>query len=119
MTTAVSPITLARAADEAARAVPGVLDLSSGAVGEFATYGAGQRVAGVRVKIGDSPRVSLRLVAQFGRSLPDLADEVRDRVRASVEPLFPASPVTVELLIADVALQSSAPHPSELPSTTT
>lgn len=45
----VSDLALARAAAQAVRAVPGVVDLSPGLVALAATYGSGQRVTGVVV----------------------------------------------------------------------
>lgn len=82
MTLAVSPVDLARAAAAAARGVPGVVDLDSGGVGEFATYGGGTRVPGVRLSPGEAVR--LRLVAAMDRPLPQLAADVRSAVTAAL-----------------------------------
>lgn len=117
MTTAVPPIALARVAERAARAVPGVLDLHGGAVGEFATYGGGERIRGVRVTRGPATSVALRLVAAFGYPLPELADEVRDRVRSALGDTTGDAPATVDLQVVDVRLESDEPA-AALPETT-
>jgi len=77
VTPALPAVAIARTAAEAVRGVPGVADLSGGAVGEFATYGVGERVSGIRAKQGDPPTVGVRVVAEFGESLPALADRIR------------------------------------------
>lgn len=82
MTLPASPVELARAAAAAARDVPGVADLDSGGVGEFATYGGGTRVPGIRLSPGEAVR--LRLVAAVDRPLPQLADDVRAAVIAAL-----------------------------------
>jgi uncharacterized alkaline shock family protein YloU len=104
-----SPLALARAAAQAARAVEGVVDLQGGAVGEFATYGGGERQTGVRVVVTGTPRVSLRLVVAFGRPIPELADQVHTRVREATTALLPAgTDVVVDVHVADVVLHTPA-----------
>jgi uncharacterized alkaline shock family protein YloU len=98
----------ARAAVDAARAVPGVVDLSDGAVGEFATYSGGERVPGVRIRTGERPAVRLRLVVAFGQVLPELSDEVGARVRKAAGPLLGDDDITVDLDIVDVRLDTGA-----------
>lgn len=105
----VTPVVLARAASDAARAIRGVLDLQAGAVGEFATYGGGQRVPGVRVDLGPPVQVTLRLVAAFGRPLDALTVEVRDAVRRTVATLTGQPEPTVDLHVVDV--RADAPDP--------
>lgn len=107
MTSGVSAVVIARVAAEAARGVPGVVDLSGGAVGEFATYGVGERVPGVRAKQGDPPSVTVRVVAEFGTSLPALADRIRGRlgeVVGQLPGLESSAPVVVSIDIVDVAV---------------
>ncbi len=101
-------LAMARAAADAARAVPGVVDLSDGIVGEFATYGGGERLPGVRARVGDQPSVRLKLVVAFGRALPELTDEVRARVREAVASLAGES-VTVDIDIVDVRVEDAGP----------
>jgi len=100
-------LAVARAAESAARGIAGVADLSAGTIGEFSTYGSGERVSGVRVRTGDDPSVGLRLVVEYGRPLPELVDEVRARVLAEVTPLF-GREVPVNLEIVDVTMQAEA-----------
>jgi uncharacterized alkaline shock family protein YloU len=104
-----SPLALARAAATAALAVDGVVDLQGGAVGEFATYGAGERQSGVRAVIGGTPRVGLRLVVAFGSPIPELAETVHARVKEAASALLPeGTEVAVDVHVADVALDTPA-----------
>lgn len=93
---------VARAADQAARAVPGVVDLYGGRIGEFATYGGGERITGVRVQTGAEPAVKLRLIAAYGQALPELTETVRTRVRESVATFLGRTDVPVDIDVADV-----------------
>ena len=73
-------LALARAIATAARAVPGVADLSRGDFGETVTYGPKQSVAGVRVgRRGSRSVVHIHLVAEYRpeENLRDLANRVR------------------------------------------
>jgi len=78
----------ADAVADAARSCPGVADLSSGTVAEFATYLPGRRVAGVRIT---DAGVDVHVVAKWDTHLPDVGEEVR----AAVEPLTDGLPVSV------------------------
>lgn len=82
-----SPVDVARVVADAARSHEDVVDLDAGLAGEFATYGLGGRVPGVRVDIDRDGRthVRVRLVVRFGRSIPDIGDEVRSRVTAGLD----------------------------------
>lgn len=114
-TTSVSPLVLARAAAEAVLGVDGVAGLDGGSVGEYATYGAGERQAGVRAVVGGRPRVGVRVVAVYGSPLPDLVDEVRQRVRTVAAGLLGpgADRPVVDVHVVDVV---AAAPPSALPS---
>lgn len=103
-----SPIDVARAAADAARSHDDVVDLDSGLAGEFATYGLGGRVPGVRVEVDRDGRaqVRLRLVVRFGRSLPDIGDEVRSRVAAE---LGDSTASDVHVHVADIATDDAEP----------
>lgn len=109
MTTAAAAIALARVAEQAARGVPGVLDLHAGAVGEFTTYGGGERVRGVRVRTSPSPSVALRLIAAYGYPLPELTDEVRERVREALEGVTGQRTAAVDLHVVDVREKTEEP----------
>jgi uncharacterized alkaline shock family protein YloU len=120
-TTSVSPLALARAAAQAARGVGGVVDLNAGSVGEFATYGGGEREPGVRAVVGGRPRIALRLVVAFGRPLPELTDEVRSRVQDAAAGLLGGSRPTVDVHVVDVALPGTpaVPPTTSVPPATT
>ena len=120
-TTSVSPLALARAAARAARGVDGVVDLNAGSVGEFATYGGGEREPGVRAVVGGRPRIALRLVVAFGRPLPELTDDVRSRVQDAAVGLLGGSRPTVDVHVVDVALPGTpaVPPTTSVPPATT
>ena len=119
MTSPVTSAQLARAVAQAARGVAGVADLDAGSVGEFATYGDGGRVPGVRARApreGGAARVALRLVARFGYPLPEVADQVRARVSEVVGRLTGVADVPIDLHIVDV--RSDDEEPAALPADT-
>lgn len=96
-----STLELARSVADAARSHDDVVDLDAGLAREFATYGLGGRVPGVRVEHDqDRTRVRLRIVVRFGRPLPDIGDEVRDRVAAALSGLDAAE---IHVHVADIA----------------
>ncbi|GAC1328629.1 MAG: hypothetical protein NVSMB13_15840 [Mycobacteriales bacterium] len=64
---------------QAVRSCSTVADLSSGAVGEVATYLPGRRVAGVR--IGDDG-IDVHVIGRFGPTMEAIGDEVRAAVGA-------------------------------------
>jgi uncharacterized alkaline shock family protein YloU len=75
---------------EAVGAVPGVSGLSAGSVPEVATYLPGRRVAGVRVADGE---FEIHVKARWGRTLPEVVQEVR----AAVAPLVGGRAVSVHV----------------------
>lgn len=78
-----SAVDVAETASRSAEEHPDVAELDGGFAGEFATYGIGRRVRGVRVdraRDGDWS-VRLRIAARYGRALPDIGDEVVAKVR--------------------------------------
>ena len=70
------------------RALPDVVALSGGRAGEVASYLPGRRVAGVRIGAG---HVTVHVVARYGPTTAQIAEQVRSAVRAVAGPL----PVTV------------------------
>lgn len=80
---------LADAVAAAALAVPGVVDLHTGAFGEVATYLVGRRVPGVQIR---PQGCAVHLVLAWGA--PVLA--TADLVRAAVEPLV-GTPVDISV----------------------
>lgn len=75
---------IARLAAAAATGLPDVARLDSGAVGEIATYGDGERVGGVRIHSQDPLRIEVHVVVRYGRPLPQVAEEVRTVVGAAL-----------------------------------
>lgn len=101
-TPAPSTVDVARAVAEAARAHDDVVDLDAGLAGEFATYGLGERVPGVRVDRArdDHAGVRVRVVVRFGRPLPAIGDEVRTRITAALHGI--AEDPAVHVHVADI-----------------
>jgi hypothetical protein len=83
---------LADAVAAAARAVPGVADLHTGAFGEVATYLPGRRVNGVRLR---DDVTEIHVVLTWGSPLLVTADRVRAAVAALVT-------TAVEVTVEDV-----------------
>jgi uncharacterized alkaline shock family protein YloU len=103
VSTAISSLALARTAAAAALATPGVVRLSGGSVGEFSTYGPrGERVTGVRARWGHQPALTLRLVVELGRPIPELVRDVRRRVQSAVIDAT-GMRIPVDLEVVDVA----------------
>lgn len=89
----------------AVSACPLVARLSAGRVGEVATYLPGRRVAGVRV---GADAVTVHVVARYGPTMTEVADQVRTAVSA----LTGGRPVHVGIDDIDVpALMSGPPAP--------
>lgn len=108
-----SPVDVARVVADAARTHDDVVDLDAGLAGEFATYGLGSRVPGVRVEVDRDGRtqVRVRLVVRFGRSIPDIGDEVRSRVRAGLDDTVEPE---VHVHVADiVSSHAELDHPGD------
>lgn len=105
---AASPVAVARIAATAAEATPGIISLHTGVVGEIATYGGGTKVGGVVVRRGEQSPVDVHVVAAFGRSLNDLASDVRDRVSQRLGAALPAAAARpVHVHVADVSTEPS------------
>lgn len=123
----VSDLALASAAAQAARTVPGVIDLSSGLVTLAATYGPGQRVTGVVVHhvSPDKPdEVVLEIhvvlseahckttlaaaVGPVGHDteslgiLTDIANQIRRAVYDTLQDVAAQAPVRVDVLVDDL-----------------
>lgn len=114
---ATSTVDVARTVAEAARGHDDVVDLDAGLAGEFATYGLGERVTGVRVdRSGDDDHanVRVRIVVRFGRPLPTIGDEVHAQVTSSLSKLL--DDPTVHVHVADI-VTSTPPElePSDTP----
>jgi len=96
---------IARALAHGARAVPGVVELFGGRLGEIATYGRGGRVPGVRVwREAGRLHVEAHIVAAYPpeHMLPTLADHVRGRLRDLLPALGVADIGPIDVIVADV-----------------
>lgn len=81
---------------------PAVGALHGGQYGTVATHLPGRRLIGVRVDETDGS-VQVCVVARLGASLPDLAEQLRARVRAL------AGPMQVHVTIGDLTVDDDQP----------
>lgn len=107
-------IDLARSAADAATSVDDVVRLDTGVAGEFATYGLGGRVPGVRVDVDRAghAQVRVRVVVRFGRSIPDIGDRVQAEVLGALRTLGVDGSVHVH--VADIT-EDADPRTRSLP----
>ncbi|MEP6630358.1 MAG: hypothetical protein ABJA89_07790 [Lapillicoccus sp.] len=91
-------VTLADRVHDAVLALPGVSDLHPGSFGEVATYAAGRRVVGVRVR---PARTEIHVVTAWGSPVLETADAVR----RTVETL---TGTPVDVFVEDVAAPPAA-----------
>ncbi|MFF3064979.1 hypothetical protein ACFVQ3_10505 [Oerskovia sp. NPDC057915] len=88
-------------------AVPGVVRLHAGVLGEVATYLPGRAVTGVRLRPAET---EVHLVVSVARPIPEVARDVHEAVRALV-------PGPVRVFVEDVeSPPSSPPAPERAPS---
>jgi hypothetical protein len=88
----------ARLADRIAEAVSGVPGVARLTPGPVATYLPGRIVPGVAVRDGE---IAVSIVARYGRSLVELAEQVRAATRRV------AQGMRVEVMIDDVEVEGS------------
>ena len=107
--TSIAEQAVAKVAAIAARAVPGVHTLGTGAgrtLGAVRDAVAGSdssATAGVNVEVGETEAaVDITLVADYGIPLTGLADSVRSAVYSAVEDLVGLNVVEVNVSVADV-----------------
>ena len=121
----VSDLTLASAAAQAVRMVPGVVDLSPGYAAPAATYGPGQRVAGIVVHRPTAERIMLEVHVVLSEAhcelasansasklvehdseesgpVPEIASRVRSVVCATVQSMAPQAHIGVDVFIDDL-----------------
>ncbi|SDC43424.1 Asp23/Gls24 family envelope stress response protein [Actinokineospora iranica] len=102
------PDRLSATADAVGAAVlghPAVVRLDGGAFGTVATHLPGRRVVGVQLG-GPGDTVTVSVVLALGAAIPEVGDQLRERVRAV------AGPVPVDVHVNDVE-----PLPVESPPT--
>lgn len=119
-TTTIAPLAVARAVTAAALAVPGVVALDHGRLGEFATHGPGGRALGVAVRgLGAEQRVAVRIVVDGRTPVVPIADAVRGAILVALGD-HPGGPPPIDVHVADVRDAPSvgpAPAPSGPPPT--
>ncbi|MGH2447089.1 MAG: Asp23/Gls24 family envelope stress response protein [Chloroflexota bacterium] len=100
-------VALARAAEQSALSVPGVLGISPGVGYVEATYGPGVEVQGVGIGHEDGRIVANIHVRVTNSPVPPLAREVRKRVRSALEAGsgLPVGPINV--YVDDMAMESA------------
>jgi len=101
----IAPEVIATIAGIAAREVEGVSDLSGGFVGDI-TERIGRRknfTKGVQVEIGqEETAVDLSLIVEYGYALPDVASQVQEAVRRSIENMTGLRVVEVNVHVVDL-----------------
>lgn len=102
-TVSVDPAAIA----SAVRACRSVAGLSGGFAGEAATYLPGRRVVGVRM---GGMRITVHVVGRYGPTVAEIADEVTAAVHRV------AGPVTVDVVVEDLAVPGEEPTTSRRPS---
>ena len=106
--TSIADAVVTKVAGLAAREVPGVHDLGGGtarAVGSVTQrVGLGdQRSQGVSVEVGQrEAAVDLTLVVEYGESIPDVAEAVREQVIKRVEGITGLSVTEVNISVNDL-----------------
>lgn len=103
----ISEAAVAKVVAVAARSVPGVYALGSGAGRALGALrdvvGAGDLAQGIHVEVGETQvAVDINLVAVYGDPLPQIANRVRAAVYAAVERLAGMKVIEVNVEINDV-----------------
>ncbi|MFD7229202.1 Asp23/Gls24 family envelope stress response protein [Streptomyces sp. NPDC059881] len=111
--TAIADVVVQKISGIAAREVPGVYELGGGAARAFgavkgripgASASAGQ---GVSVEVGQKQAaVDLQMLVEYGVSIPDLAQDVRNNVIDAVEQMTGLEVVEVNINVNDVHIPS-------------
>lgn len=105
----ISSVAIARAVAEAVDSLPSVAGLHAGSVGEIATYGLGERIAGVRVSADrPDPAIAVHIIAVFGGPLEETGTTVRHTVFETVESVAPS----VRPSRVDVHIRDTVPDPT-------
>lgn len=120
-TTVVHEEVVAKIAGTAARAVPGVHALAPQGAGESlaSIVGRGRKDLGVRVEIGTTEcAVDVRIVAEYGASIPEIARQIRENVNTSVETMTGLIVKEVNVNVTDLYFEEPRPEPAAAPEPT-
>jgi uncharacterized alkaline shock family protein YloU len=112
-TTSIADTVVSKVAGIAAREVPGVHDLGGGAQRAFGavtrSVGLGdERGQGVAVEVGErEAAVDLTVVIEYGESVPDVTQKIRDNVIRRIEGICGLSVTEVNVAVNDLYLPGS------------
>jgi hypothetical protein len=98
-------IRLARAIAETVRSVPGIADIRQGQFAEIATYGPGDKVPGIVLRVtpeGAYIEVHVSALYSDGLVLSALATQVRSAVRQAVEVRDPVPLGQIDVVFDDL-----------------
>ncbi len=119
--TSIADSVVAKIAGVAAREISGVLEMGRGAARAFGTIkeklpvgGSGPNVTqGVSVEVGErQAAIDIDLVIEYGVSIPDVSQAVRDNVIQRIERMTGLEVTEVNISVDDVYLgDDSAPEP--------
>ena len=92
----------------AATEVPGVAGMSAGLVGGIADMLGRKNLAkGVKVEVGEKEAlVNLYIIAEFGVNIRDVATNIQEKVRESIETMTGLKVVEVNVHVQGVELES-------------
>lgn len=115
--TVISDTAVAKVVGIAARSVPGVHALGTGASRSLGAIrdavGGTDLTQGVRVEVGElQVAVDIVFLAEYGYPLQDLADSVRAAVYTAVESLVGRSVIEVNIEITDVHIPDAEKFPA-------
>ena len=119
--TSIDDTVVTKVAGIAAREVRGVYDLGGGTAralgGVTQRVGlADERTQGVSVEVGDrEAAVDLTAVIEYGESIPQVAEQIRDNIVKRVEGITGLSVTEVNVTVNDLHFPGDDPPPDEEP----
>lgn len=107
-TTRLGDVVVTKVASIAAREVPGVYELGGGTARAIGSVGqrvglSTQRTQGVSVEVGErEAAIDLTLVIEYGESIPEVSEAVRDNIIKRVEGITGLSVKEVNIAVDDL-----------------
>ncbi len=120
-TTSIDNAVVTKVAGIAAREVRGVYELGGGAARALGTMtqrvGIGDdRTQGVSVEVGETEAaVDLTIVVEYGESIPQVAEQIRDNIVKRVEGITGLSVTEVNVAVNDLHFPGDDRQPAEDP----
>jgi uncharacterized alkaline shock family protein YloU len=106
----ISDNVVAKIAFEACRETDGVHALGGATSRALSSLRGEHRTTGVSVDLrGDVVDLDLNLVVAYGHSIPQVAQECRDRVRERVEAITGLSVKAINVVVSDIYFPEAAP----------